>query len=67
MDAPKKREHQMEGDHIGICKFGRYKGDRNWFRVVTDSMRYLIEQSPKAIGWMARFCSSSPALCNDTR
>ena len=52
MDAPKKREIQMEGDHIGICKFGRYKVDKLAFGMVSKSMKFLIEQSPKAIGKM---------------
>jgi len=50
MDAPKKKEHPMEGDHIRLCQFRRSGTDRNWFQLVLTSMRYLIEESPKAIG-----------------
>ncbi|RYP79534.1 hypothetical protein DL769_002921 [Monosporascus sp. CRB-8-3] len=49
MDAPNKRQGMLEGDHIGICKFGRDRSDLLAFATVCDGIRYLIEQSPKAI------------------
>lgn len=46
MDAQNKREFQLEGDHIRMCRFDRRA--RHAFGVVSKSMRFLIEESPKA-------------------
>ncbi|RYO97372.1 hypothetical protein DL765_011216 [Monosporascus sp. GIB2] len=50
MNAPNKRQDTLEGDHMGICKFGRDQSDSAAFAAVCDGIRYLIEESPKAIG-----------------
>ncbi|KAK3367657.1 hypothetical protein B0H63DRAFT_529366 [Podospora didyma] len=54
MNAPKKKEMVMKGNHLGICKFGRCRGDRNAFAAASEGMEFLIKQSPKAIDQMDR-------------
>lgn len=52
MDTELERTKQLklEGDHIGICRFSRCESDRSAFRLVSDGLKFLIEQSPKALG-----------------
>ncbi|KAK0702413.1 hypothetical protein B0H67DRAFT_595627 [Lasiosphaeris hirsuta] len=52
MDAPLKKEVMMEGDHLGICKFGKSREDAGAFALVSKNMQFLISQSPKAIDQM---------------
>lgn len=59
MDAPLKRQLILEGDHIGICQF-RWEDEAS-FRLVSEGVRYLMEQSPKALGRL-RSLEYIPAL-----
>ncbi|RYP18167.1 hypothetical protein DL765_004093 [Monosporascus sp. GIB2] len=42
-------QQQLEGDHMGICKFRRDASDKSAFKLVCDGMNYLIRQAPKAL------------------
>lgn len=48
LDAQHKMEEKLEGDHVGICKFG--KNDKIHVGLVSEGIRYLLEKSPKAKG-----------------
>ncbi|KAK4186016.1 hypothetical protein QBC35DRAFT_555176 [Podospora australis] len=45
MDAPKKRQRKIDGDHLGICRFSRHKNDVQAFAEVSEGIRYLMESS----------------------
>ncbi|KAI0423012.1 hypothetical protein F5X98DRAFT_369029 [Xylaria grammica] len=55
----------ISGDHLGLCKFGGVKKERERFRVVWKGMEKMIKESPKQKKLMEKRTKALDSLCSD--